>query len=57
MRLSDRLWCWLVGLWMGYRYDADGHEWVDEEVDVPALVTTSRCTVCDETDTVWRRLP
>jgi hypothetical protein len=49
--------CFIVRWYRSIRYGAniDGHDWVEEEVDVPALVTISKCEICGEYDVSWKR--
>ena len=49
--------CLLVGLWRSLRHWAlvDGCDYEDQEVDVPALVTTSKCPICGRWSVDWKR--
>lgn len=37
-------------------FPMSGHDFANEEEDVPALVTTSRCENCDRYEVNWRKL-
>ena len=60
---GDVVFCLLRGLWRTWKSRArtrnwtaiEGHDWANEEEDIPALVTISRCETCGITDMVWRR--
>jgi len=57
IRYVNRWICKIVRLWRSVRYGAniDGCDWVEQEVDIPALVTTSKCEICGRWDTSWKR--
>jgi len=50
--------CAITGLWRSLRHFANvsGCDYVDQETDVPALVTTSKCEICGKWSTDWRRV-
>ena len=58
--------CWLRGLWWTLRSflrtgqwspTIGGHLYQDEEADVRARVTTSKCVHCGSYHVSWRREP
>lgn len=53
--------CWLKTIYRTIRYTwlqgipMMGHDYVNEEEDVPALVTTTKCKVCGHHEVLWER--
>ncbi len=49
--------CWVRSIYRMIRHmlPFDGHDWVNDEEDVPALVTTGHCGTCGASDVVWKR--
>ena len=50
--------CVIVGLWRSLRHFAhvSGCDYVEQENDVPALVSTSRCEICGTWAVDWKRV-
>lgn len=52
--------CYLKSIWRSiqvgwpFNYPCSGHSYVNEEEDIPALVTTSKCEMCGKYDISWK---
>jgi len=55
-----KLICWFKTLYRSLHtfpsYPMSGHDFVDEEVDIRALVTTSKCEVCGKYEVYWESI-
>ena len=59
MKIINRWICKIVGLYRSVccRANVDGCDLVEQEVDIPALVTVSQCEVCGRYSIGWKKMP